>query len=505
MASVQHYLQPASRIRELDPLVRDRVAIALFLLASALFLFVDGKVPPIALPDESRNAINALEMHIRGFSLVTTYNFQPDLWNTKPPLFTWLTTASMDLFGPSEWSLRLPSGLAAMGTLCCTLLFVRRVSGSLATALAAAAILVLSPGFFGDHGARTADFDGPLTFFVTAGLQLLFFAIHRARPRLASMLAIGGLVAAAAMTKTIAAFIPVTGVLVYLVAVGRLGRVLSTWHRYAIAAIAAVAPLLIFYAAREAAGPGYLAAAVHNDIFGRFGQALVKPTSPFFYVHELFLGWFVAGPFLVAAPLALASCSGREKLLLVYSASIVCTCLLVLSAASSRLAQYALPMFPWMAILAVLTLRHLVHWVRALWRDGKAAQAIVLALVLLMTGAQLSYRAAKWRYELFPARESYAQATYGDLFARLHARGVRKLTVVDPGVHNLGAPGYTPLLRWHRLIWHARGMEIGHELVQSANASIPLASCEPIVIDRWSGRRAEKIGSCAVLWPVSRG
>ena len=59
---------------------------AAILSFTALFIGLDIAERPIALWDESRLAVNALEMRQRGFSLVTTYGFAPDLWNTKPPL-----------------------------------------------------------------------------------------------------------------------------------------------------------------------------------------------------------------------------------------------------------------------------------------------------------------------------------------------------------------------------------------------------------------------------------
>lgn len=85
------------------------VAGAVLLLACAVFMFVDRRVPPIILWDESRLAVNALEMHQRGWSLLTTYGFDPDLENTKPPLMIWLMNASVAIFGRSELALRLPS------------------------------------------------------------------------------------------------------------------------------------------------------------------------------------------------------------------------------------------------------------------------------------------------------------------------------------------------------------------------------------------------------------
>ena len=81
---------------------------------AALFLGWNIAFRPIVLWDELRLAVNALEMTIRGFGLVTTYGFRPDLWNTKPPLLIWLQAGAMDVFGPDEWALRLPSLVAAL-------------------------------------------------------------------------------------------------------------------------------------------------------------------------------------------------------------------------------------------------------------------------------------------------------------------------------------------------------------------------------------------------------
>ena len=62
----------------------DRWIVAGFLGLAAVFLVSDIALHPIVLWDESRVAVNALEMSQRGFSLITTYGFKPDLWNTKP-------------------------------------------------------------------------------------------------------------------------------------------------------------------------------------------------------------------------------------------------------------------------------------------------------------------------------------------------------------------------------------------------------------------------------------
>src|SRR3954469_2587339 len=96
--------------------------------ASSLFLVTALGSYPLQLWDESRVAVNALEMFLSGPTLVTTYGFAPDLWNTKPPLLVWLMTGSMTLFGPSEWAVRVPSAVAAAATLAVTMWFAWRLT-----------------------------------------------------------------------------------------------------------------------------------------------------------------------------------------------------------------------------------------------------------------------------------------------------------------------------------------------------------------------------------------
>jgi len=50
---------------------------------------------------------------------------------------------------------------------------------------------------------------------------MLFFKLHRRRPRPGEVLAVGGLVACAVLTKNIAGLIPGTGVVVYILLMRR--------------------------------------------------------------------------------------------------------------------------------------------------------------------------------------------------------------------------------------------------------------------------------------------
>lgn len=486
------------------PLTHGRaLATFAFLLGCALLLFYDPfPVAPVALWDEARNANNAVEMAINGFGLVTTYGHQPDLWNTKPPLLIWLMSGSITLFGPSEWAIRLPSAVAAMGTLLCTILFVRRVTRSAPLAFGSATLLLLSPGFFGEHGARTADYDATLLFFVTAGLQLAFLLVHRVQPRTGAALLAGGLIGLGALTKSVAAFIPLPGLLLYLLVIGRTGWLARHWRPVAVGLAAAIGPLLLFMLLREARAPGYLEAVAFNDVFGRFSQSLLpEETGPFYYAEELIRGWFFGGPFLLAAPFVLGRLHGRKRALLLYSFCVAGGALLVYSAASTRAMQYALPIFPWLAIIGALAIQWLVQrYVLANWQSEQRVAAVMIAGGMLLVAGQLTGRAAYWRYQGFPERQFYTQAYYGDVFGALHARGHRHVIAVDPGIQE-PTPSYAPLLDWNRSAWALRGMRIDRLLATPGDARLPLVSCEPNVFEKWRGSQVERVKGCAAAWP----
>lgn len=457
-----------------SPIAREWALTLLFLCVCALFLFADTAPAPIALWDESRNVVNALEMRGRGLGLVTTYGDVPDHWNSKPPLLIWLMTASVALFGPSEWALRLPSALAALGTILLVLLFTRRVTGSLGTALGAAAMLALSPGFYGIHGARTADYDALLTFLTTAYLFLLFRTLGERRPRPVPMAGAGLLIAAAVMTKSAAGLLPGVGVALYLVVTRRVKRLTTGRGVVAMAAVAAI-PVLLFHALREAAAPGYLDAVLHNDTVGRVTQSIVgRDEAPWFYLFDLVTGWFFLGPLLLIAPLGVREVRGKARPLLLYCLCVAGPMLLILSIAVTKLPHYILPAYPMIAIASALLLRGVWRRYCAAARSRWAKRGLLIALSLPLV--LLAVRAVHWRYVSLPTHLSNFEGRYGPLFSKLSGRGERAVTVWEPGFTLEGKPGYAPVLRSYQLMWRQRGL-----LVERGERGPLLASCDPRV------------------------
>ncbi|MEO9131062.1 MAG: glycosyltransferase family 39 protein [Sphingomonas sp.] len=458
------------------------------LLLSALFLFVDRKTLPIILWDESRNIVNALEMKASGFSTVTLYEGNPDLWNTKPPLLIWLMTASISVFGPSEWALRLPSMIAMLGTVLMLALFVQRTTGSIVTAVTAGLLMVLSPAFFWEHGARTADYDSLLVFFTSAYLFLLFFVIHRARPSISALLLTGGAIGCAVLTKSVAGILPGLGVGLYMIFTNRLPRL---WHgRFYWLAIAALVPIVLFLVVREAQSPGYLAAVWHNDLAGRLYTPVpgIGEKARWFYLSDLAAGYFSATPLLLLSPLLLLRLRGRSRLVLLYALTVSVVFLGVISVAASKLHHYLLPAIPFFAVAAAITLRAITVRMLEAFRSTAPGAKLFAVLLLLIGGlsvAAATRSAIGHRY--FPASLPQGARTglYGELFAALHDHGVTRLVVVDPGFVNEDMPHYAPVLRAYRLIWGASSMAIGQ--VRNLGALNPrdrgiVASCDEAVV-----------------------
>src|SRR5215472_12574557 len=109
---------------------------------------------PLSLPDEGRYVGVAWEMLRSGNWLVPTLDTLP--YFHKPPLFYWLTAASLAVFGSNEWAARLPSLLAASGSGFALYLFARRFVGD---AFARMTLLILATTPFFLAGAQFANLD----------------------------------------------------------------------------------------------------------------------------------------------------------------------------------------------------------------------------------------------------------------------------------------------------------------------------------------------------------
>jgi 4-amino-4-deoxy-L-arabinose transferase-like glycosyltransferase len=140
------------------------------LVAAALYLPGIGS-PALWEPDEGRYAEIAREMVVSRDYVTPRNNFE--LYFEKPPLVYWCDAFMIDLFGPTEFAVRLPSALFSIGQVVVTAAIADAILGAAASLLSAIA-LMLMPLFFAF--ARFATLDPALAFFLTAALATFYHA-----------------------------------------------------------------------------------------------------------------------------------------------------------------------------------------------------------------------------------------------------------------------------------------------------------------------------------------
>jgi hypothetical protein len=86
------------------------------------------------------------------------------------------------------------------------------------------------------------------------------------------------------------------------------------------------------------------------------------------------------------------------------------------------------------------------------------------------------------RYVKLPERQFYPQASYGALFADLHAKGIQDIVVADGGIVTAGFNGYAPQMRFYELVWQERGLRITRALsLANSDRQRAIASCDPTI------------------------
>jgi len=243
--------------------------------------------------DEARNAECAREMWEAGDFLVPTFNFE--LRTDKPVLSYWAMMLSFACFGVSEWSARLPSALAAVGTVVLTWWLGRQIFCRWAALWGA----LLLPGavLFNVLGHAVTP-DAWLILWTTAALACAWWGIHR---RLTYWLVwFGVFTGLATLTKGIVGILlPMAVVGLFLIWEKRLYLVASRWLFLGIVAFLVVA--LPWYVAVGVATKGdWLVGFFGRHHFERFTTALEGHSGGIWYHPAMLLvgfapwsGWLI--------------------------------------------------------------------------------------------------------------------------------------------------------------------------------------------------------------------
>src|SRR5215475_12467963 len=342
----------------------------------------------------------------------------------KPPLFYWLESANIKLFGLNEWSLRLwPAVFATIGCLAVyfagSRLFERRV-GLISSAVLATSLLWYVMG-------HVINLDMALSALITCAL-LSFLLGNLEQPGYKRRLALWAFFvfsALATMTKGL------IGIVIPAMVIGTWILILDEWRIVTTLYLPSGVSLFLLIAVPwhvliSQTNPDFLRSYLFDEHVQRY---LTKPEGPFeqpwAYVPVLLLGMFPWAVFLLQAVKYNLCFSWRQRhrhkevIFLVLWAGLV---FLFFSASSYKGVPYILPIFPPLAILIARYLAAAWESPR-LWgiQSGSFALLVVLSVLVIagLAGPQhYLERYSEWPNVEVPRWEATVVSTrseYGDL------------------------------------------------------------------------------------------
>ncbi|HET9916447.1 MAG TPA: glycosyltransferase family 39 protein, partial [Candidatus Binatia bacterium] len=342
-----------------------------------MFLYRLGG-PELFEPDEGRNAEKARAILLLSDWITPHENFHAVL--DKPIFFYWLIALSYKLFGVSEWAARLPSALAAFGSLLVVYFFVRRWWGEW-EARWSVLILATSAGFFAF--SRIVIFDMTLTAFITLALWAFYQAAHESEPTAGwgtcALLYIA--LGAATLTKGLVGLVVPGMIIFFHLLLTNSWRVLGKIHLPA----GAVLFLLVvtpWYVLAETHNPGYLRYYLWEEHFGRFVTTKFNRSNPwYYYLYVAPLGLL---PWTFLLPATIKNFWRRrpddKTLWLILWAALP---ILFFSLSKAKLPQYILPSFPALAILIGVSLPRALSEAQDRCRFGFSAGWAILSSLFI--------------------------------------------------------------------------------------------------------------------------
>jgi 4-amino-4-deoxy-L-arabinose transferase-like glycosyltransferase len=305
-------------------------------------------IRPLALPDEGRYAGVAWEMVRSGQWLTPTLDGLP--YFHKPPLFYWLTAISIEVFGPTEWSVRLASTLGAVVAAASGYgLFSRWLS--LQSARWYLLVLATMPLFYG--GSQYANHDMLVAGFIAGAIALAADALLSADAGFAwrrTMLLAWACMALGLLSKGLIGIVLPAGVIFWWMALqwrwGWLSRLL--WWPGLLVFLVIASPWFILMQLKF---PEFFDYFFIHQHFERFSQKGFNNQQPFWFFPAILLLLSLPWSPLLLGRFRIAPALGVRRALRLLLWTWIAVITVFFSLPNSKLVGYILPVTPAVAML----------------------------------------------------------------------------------------------------------------------------------------------------------
>lgn len=365
-------------------------------LLPILFVWLWFYVHPLSHPiiqqwDEARNAIHTLEMLDNGNYWIRYFNGKPETWELKPPLLIWLQMASTKLFGITEFGIRFPSAIAALGI--SVLLFHVLIRSGTGIILAAAGGMgfLCTPAAMHPHGFMYGDHDALLCFFQAAMIVACYGYFETGKTPWLIAAAIS--LCLGWYTKSIAMAFVLPGIAALALWSPAYRKQLFTL-KILVAVLISVLFIGSYYILRNQQQPGYIAMVNQEEWLGRFANHPDTNQDYLYYVKGLYtdrLKWLFF-PMLLA--LGWTIFKGKRNSPAGMACWIILFTLPIISISQSKNFWYDLPLlFPlWICMMAMLSdIIKLSPW------SHKYLHALIAILIVLFSAHSAQKEVSAWR------------------------------------------------------------------------------------------------------------
>lgn len=341
----------------------------------------------IVLWDEAHYALNTFEFLKHKNPFLVTAHGVPDYWNTKPPMAIWLQAISVKCFGYNEFAVRFPSAFAGLFTALLFLKFSKKYFKTYIVGFLAAVILFSIPFYNGYHITRTGDVDGILIFFTTAYIFVFYHFIETKQYSLPTLFVFSILVIAAFYTKSVAAFIPLAAIGIYVILTPKSYFIFKNYQYY-IGAICILLVCISYYFIREHFDHGYIKKAIFSTEISMYNRKEIKSSFwfsiGFFFSQKLNL----YSLFLLFVPIVLTIKKLRTKhfitrQLVIYLIIIAVSILVIHSYSLTKRGWYNAPAIPIFVFAIACIFYELILYLKDL--QTKYRKGIMAACILFLS------------------------------------------------------------------------------------------------------------------------
>ncbi len=331
-----------------EAILKDKIFWLLLIFAS---IYILGNIGTGSLStwDEAVYANISRDIVKAGDWLVMRQGAKP--WFDKPPLYMWCTAVFYKIFGVSEFSTRLTSGLFGIAAVMVLYLFAKKMADKMTASLAGLILLAL-PHYV--HFSKMGMMDVPITFFTLLTLYLFWLGAQRKKYLFYS----GAILSVSYLMKGFAAFLPLFIIIVYSILSKNIRLVLK--RQFLLGTALAFLVIFVWHLVQYlSAGPVALKGYFAFHIFQRATSVLDGHKGGFdYYIRAIFnknRPWSImifASVFYEAY-----RCLKDKDKRLVFLLSWVFVTYFLYGVVRTKLHWYIMPIYPALALLSAFLLK----------------------------------------------------------------------------------------------------------------------------------------------------